>query len=135
MKPLLVALGVCLPSWAVLGILLGNVGLQRLVSGGLERLVEQPLPMAASAVTALAAAWVLGRRRPTAASPSLVATVVWVAILNVLAGAAGVLLVGELVLSDIILTTAVVSSLGLQVGAAAVGLWLAARFPPQRAAQ
>jgi hypothetical protein len=120
------AAAIAIPSWIILAVLLGNTGLQRMVSGDPSRLVEQPVPLLLSAGVAFAVAFA-GARRLGGPEGSALELGAWLLLLNVMAGALGVLLVGELTVSDIVITTAAVSGIGAQILAGVAGYLLGHR--------
>ena len=120
------AAAIAIPSWIVLAVLLGNTGLQRMVSGDASRLVEQPLPIVLSAAVAFAIALAAGRRLGGSDRDALELGG-WLLLLNVVAGALAVLVVGELTVPDILVTTAAVSGIGVQILAAVAGFLLGRR--------
>jgi len=111
---------VVLLSWGALLITAGNSGLQRLVSGDLSRLLEQPGVLAAAALASLVAGFVAGG--PVAGARIVAPLVVSVLVLDLAAALAAVALVGELHLSRIWLATAVLAGAGTQPLASALGL-------------
>lgn len=127
MRAFVVALASAIAGWAGLWVLLGNAGLQHAVTGGAERLLEHLPSLLGAAMLSVATAYVLGTRlRRVAGGPTHIA--IASAALNLVAGAAAVAVVGELGLEDLPRATAVVSGLGTQVAAAAVGFELSHRM-------
>ena len=123
------ALLAALASWVVMELLLGNVGLQRMLSGGLQGFLEQPVAVALACLTAFAVSFALSRawRLPRSAALPIG---VGVAALDLAAAIVAVTIVGELQLSpgDILNSVLVVSLYGVQVVAAAAGAWLGVSF-------
>jgi hypothetical protein len=111
-------------SWVGLGAVLGNVGLQRLVSGDPQRLMENPVAMLADFAVAAAATGLLARKT------SLGGTLVILALL-MLADVAGalvaIIVIGELELVHVGRVTVALSGYGAQLLGGTVGLTVARR--------
>ena len=127
-----IALCSAVASWITLGAILGNAGLQRLVSGP-GRVLEQPLPMVVAGLVAFAVAFLLARRLGTSTDEAL-PLAGWMLALDVLAGLSAVVLVGELTTEDAVLTTLIAGSLGTQVFGGALGFWVSTRTRARRRA-
>lgn len=107
----LLAAAIALPSWVAVIVLLGNVDLQRSVTGRLFLPLDRPIVVLAVGLIAFAAGFV-GVRITRAGVSHLVPLAAWLAAINLLGSVAATVAVGELELSDTLTVFVVLSAFG-----------------------
>lgn len=107
----LLAAAIALPSWVTVIVLLGNVDLQRSVTGRLFLPLDRPIVVLAVGLIAFAAGFV-GARIARAGVSHLVALAAWLVGVNLLGSVAATVVIGELDLPDTLTVLVVLSGFG-----------------------
>lgn len=107
----LVAAAIALPSWVAVIVLLGNVDLQRSVTGRLFLPLDRPIAFLAIGLVAFLAG-LAGARFARVRGSDLVPLAVWLVGVNVLGSLAATVVVGELELGDTLAAFVVLSGYG-----------------------
>jgi hypothetical protein len=107
----LLAAAIALPSWVAVIALLGNVDLQRSVTGRLFLPLDRPIVVLAVGLVAFAVGLV-GARIARVRVSDVVPLAAWLAAINLLASVVATVVVGELGLSDSLTVFVVLSAFG-----------------------
>jgi hypothetical protein len=107
----ILAAGIALASWVALILLLGNVDLQRSVTGGLFLPLDRPIVLLAVGLVAFGVGFV-GARIARVRVSDLVALAAWLVAVNILGSVAATFVVGELELTNTLSVFVVLSGFG-----------------------
>jgi hypothetical protein len=107
----LLAVAIALPSWAAVVVLLGNVDLQRSVTGRLFLPLDRPIVVLAVGLVAVAVGLV-GARIARVRTSDLVPLAAWLAVVSLSGSLAATFVVGELEVADTLMVFVVLSGYG-----------------------
>jgi hypothetical protein len=107
----LLAAAIAVPCWVTLIVLLGNVDLQRSVTGGLVLPVDRPIVILAAGLVAFGAGY-LGARIARIRVSDLIPLAAWLVAVNLLGSVAATFVVGELELANTLIVFVVLSGYG-----------------------